>query len=273
MLQHTAHWFLIAFQKYLADSGAIYAAAIAYAALAAVFPLLLILFVLASPFAQPPSDIEYMMSRLLDLPGLGDFLSRNVVAVYEHRAALGVTGALGLALGASGVFGALESALNRIWSVKGRSWVRGRVAVFLALAVFALVLLALLVGIMFAIRSFRESPLGASLPLPYGPSLFAVVASPWVNLVVFFLAYKFLPHTRVPTRAAFAGALVAMILTEIVFGALTWYLGSIADYSRVYNTAGAVFALLTWLYALATVFLFGAEVGATYDAQFQDGAR
>jgi len=105
------------------------------------------------------------------------------------------------------------------------------------------------------------------------PSLLAVVAPPFVNLVLFFMACKFLPHTRVPTRAALAGALVAMILAEIAFGALAWYLDSIAGYSRIYNTAGAVFALLTWLYALATVFLFGAEASATYQTQFKEQSR
>jgi membrane protein len=273
MIPRTARLLFAALQKYSGDSGAIYAAAIAYAALAAVFPLLLILFVLVSPLVQPPMDIEDMMSRFLNLPGIGDFLSRNVAAVYEHRTALGVTGTVGLVLGASSVFGAMESALNRVWAVKGRGWVKGRAAVFLALATFALVLLTLLVAIMFGLRSLRDSPLGASLPLPYGPSLLAVVAPPLVNLALFFMAYKFLPHTRVSARAALAGALVAMILAEIAFGALAWYLDSIADYSRIYNTAGAVFALLAWLYALAMVFLFGAEVSATYDTQFKSETR
>ena len=236
-------------------------------------PLLLILFVLISPLIQPPMDIEHMMSRFLNLPGIGDFLSRNVAAVYEHRTALSVTGVLGLGLGASSVFGAMESALNRVWAVKGRGWIKGRAAVFLALATFALVLLTLLVAIMFGLRSLRDSPLGASLPLPYGPSLLAVVAPPLVTLTLFFMAYKFLPHTRVPARAALAGALVAMILVEIAFGGLAWYLDSVADYSRIYNTAGAVFALLAWLYALAMVFLFGAEISAVYHTQIKQEKR
>ncbi len=61
-----------------------------------------------------------------------------------------------------------------------------------------------------------------------------------------------------------------MILAELAFGVLTWYLDSIADYSRLYDTAGAVFALLAWLYALALVFLFGAEISAIYQTQFKD---
>jgi uncharacterized BrkB/YihY/UPF0761 family membrane protein len=63
------------------------------------------------------------------------------------------------------------------------------------------------------------------------------------------------------------GAVVAMLLAEITFAILAWYLDSIADYSHIYNTAGAVFALLAWLYALATVFLFGAEVSKIWKTE------
>ncbi len=256
---------LVVVKKYLDDSGLIYAAAIAYAALAAVFPLLLILLVLISPLVQPPRDIEHLINRFLDFPGIGDFLSRNISAVYERRDTLGLAGVLGLVLGASSVFGAMESALNRVWGVKGRGWITGRIAVFLALMIFALALLGILAAIMFGLRSLRDSPLSASLPLPYGPSLLAVVAPPFVNVTLFFLAYKYLPHTRVGTRAALTSAFVATVLAEIALAILTWYLGSIADYGRLYNTAGAVFALLTWLYALSTVFLLGAEVSAVVE--------
>jgi membrane protein len=270
MFPGLARLFFKALQKYFRDSGAIYAAAIAYAALAAVFPLLLILLVLISPLLQPPGDIEHIINRFLDLPGIGDFLTRNISAVYERRDTLGVAGILGLVIGASSVFGAIESALNRIWGVKGRGWIMGRIAVFLALMIFAFALLGILAAIMFGLRSLRDSPLSAGLPLPYGPALLAVVAPPFVLLTLFFLAYKFLPHTRVGTRAALTGALVAMILAEIALAVLTWYLGSIADYGRLYNTAGAVFALLTWLYVLATVFLLGAEVSAKYQTQSKE---
>ena len=272
MVLRTGRVFFAALQKYFQDSGAIYAAAIAYAALVAVFPLLLILFVLASPFVQSPMDIEQLISRFLNLPGMGDFLSRNVGVVYAHRAALGLTGALGLVFGATSVFGALESALNRVWDAHGRGWVKRGAAVLFTLVIFAFVLLALLGALMLGLRGLHDS-FGAELPLPYGLSLLAVIAPPFIMLALFFLAYKFLPHTHVPTRAAFAGALVATLLAEVVFLLLTWYLDSIADYSRVYNTAGAVFALLTWLYALATVFLFGAEVSVTDQTQFQDEGR
>jgi uncharacterized BrkB/YihY/UPF0761 family membrane protein len=214
-LRHIVHLFFSALHKYSDDSGAIYAAAIAYAALAAVFPLLLILFVLLSPLVQPSRDIGHLITRFLDFPGLGDSLSRNITAV------------------------------------------------FFALAVFAIVLLALLLALAFGLRSLRDSPIGATLPLPYGPSLLAVVAPPFITLTLFFLGYKFLPNARVATRAALAGALAVMVLAEVSFAALTWYLDSIADYGQLYKQAGAVFALLAWLYALATVFLLGAEVSAT----------
>jgi uncharacterized BrkB/YihY/UPF0761 family membrane protein len=58
-----------------------------------------------------------------------------------------------------------------------------------------------------------------------------------------------------------------MVLAEIAFGALARYLDSTADYSRTDNAAGTGFALLTRLNKLATVFLFGAEVSATYQIE------
>jgi membrane protein len=253
---------VIATRAYISGGSLIYAAAISYAALAAIFPLLLILLVVASPFIQPPRDIAHILDRFLVFPGVGDFLSRNVGAVYEHRAELGVTGGIGLILGASGVFGAIESALNRIWNVKGRGWISGRIVVLLALVIFALVFLMVLVALIFALRSLRDSPVGSSLPIVYGPSLLALVAPPLVIGLLFFLAYKFLPNAPVSTRSAFAGAMLAAVLADIALGIMSWYIGSIADYARFYNAAGAVFALLAWLYAFSNVFLLGAHVSA-----------
>jgi len=173
-------------------------------------------------------------------------------------------------VGATSLFGAVESALNRVWGAISRGWFRGRLAVFLSLAAFTVVLLTLLIAIMAILRSLRDSPVGAGLPLAYGPSLLAFVAPPFIIFALFFLAYKFLPHDHVTVRASLLGALAAMVLSELAIGAMAWYIDTIADYSRVYNSAGAVFALLTWLYALASVFLYGAEISATYDSYMSD---
>jgi uncharacterized BrkB/YihY/UPF0761 family membrane protein len=55
------------------------------------------------------------------------------------------------------------------------------------------------------------------------------------------------------------------VMAEISLGAMTWYVSLIADYHRVYNAAGAVFALLAWLYIFANIFLLGAEISAHWD--------
>lgn len=261
MIGRWARICLIALRKYHFDSGMIYAAAISYAALVALFPLLLILIVIVSPFLQPPASVEHVLERFLGFPGVGNFLSRNMVSVYEHRVGLGATGIVGLLLGASGIFGAMESALNRVWRVKGRPWISGRAIMFIALLIFSVAFLGGLLVVIFGLRSLRDSALGSSLPLPYGPALLALVAPPFINAVLFFLAYKFLPNAEVPTRAALGGMLFAVVLAEITLVVMTWYVSSIADYG-IYDTAGAVFALLAWLYAFTNVFLLGAQVSA-----------
>jgi membrane protein len=263
MSQRLTFMLIMALRKYRDDNAAIYAAAIAYAALAAAFPLILILLVIVSPFLQPPVDVERLASRLLNLPGTGDFLSSNIIAVYERRASLGLTSSLGAVLGALGLFAAFESALNRVWGIQGRGWIKGRLVVFIALIAFALILVVLMALAIWGVRSASQAGLRTNSPI-YGPTLLAIVAPPLIDFVLFFFAYKFLPNVRVPTHAAVIGSITATVLAEFTFGALSWYLGSLADYHQMYNTAGAVFALLAWLYALATVFLFGAEVSAIY---------
>lgn len=267
MFHHFQHLLFNSARNYAQNDGAIYAGAIAYAALAAIFPLLLIMLVLASPFLQPTANVSRMISRLLDLPGIGDFLSSNIVAVYERRTSLGLTSGLGILLGAGGLFGTIESALNRVWHIQGRGWVKGRLVIFIALVIFAIVLTLLLGLAILGVRSLSQSALRNNFPI-YGQTLLALVAPPFIILALFFLAYKFLPNTKVRTRAASIGAIIATLFAEITFGGLSWYLGSISDYSRVYDTAGTVFALLAWLYGLATVFLFGAQICATYEQQF-----
>jgi membrane protein len=250
-----------ALRKYLDDSGPIYTAGIAYAALVAAFPLLLLVLVLAS-LLFPAMDVVRITSNLLQIPGLGDFLSRNILAVYENRATLGISGGLGIVCGAICVFAAVQDALNRVWQVQKRRWIVRQFITILAVGVFTFSLIVLLATLILALRTLRHSLTGAGLVSPDVPTLLAFIAPPLVNSALFFVAYKALPNTRVPTRAALKGALVAALLAQIVFVALTFYIESIADYSRLYNTAGAVFALLLWLYTYAAVFLLGAEVSA-----------
>lgn len=258
-MKQTLSVLVAAWHKYLDDSGPIYTAGIAYAALVAAFPLLLIVLVLAS-LLFPAMDVVRVTNNLLQIPGLGDFLSRNILAVYENRATLGISGGLGMVCGALCVFAAVQDALNRVWQGQKRRWIVSQFITILAVGVFAFSLVVLLAMLILALRTLRHSLTGAGLVSPNVPTLLAFIAPPLVNSVLFFVAYKVLPNTHVPTRAALKGALVAALLAQIVFVALTWYIGSIADYSRLYNTAGAVFALLLWLYTYAAVFLLGAEI-------------
>jgi len=79
--------------------------------------------------------------------------------------------------------------------------------------------------------------------------------------MVFALIFKWIPHRKVYWREAFLGALVFVFMWEIsnfIFVHLLPYF----DYQRIYGKAGAVIALLVWIYTSSLILLFGANFTA-----------
>ena len=105
--------------------------------------------------------------------------------------------------------------------------------------------------------------LGAPAPgFPSGRALSLTAAV--AQFGIFWMGYRFLPGMPVRWRDAWPGALLAVILWQLTGYVLGVYLSSIPTYALLYNRLGAVLALLTWVYALACTFLFGAEFVAQW---------
>jgi membrane protein len=94
----------------------------------------------------------------------------------------------------------------------------------------------------------------------------------WLSLfITLFFLYYWIPKTKVQWREALWGALVASLASEIVTTGFTWYLGSgLSNYNMVYGPLGAIVALLTWIYVLSLIILFGAHLGAAIAQQNRD---
>jgi membrane protein len=87
-----------------------------------------------------------------------------------------------------------------------------------------------------------------------------------------------------PYRLITPGAALAVIVWVISSLGFSFYLANFANYSVIYGSLGAAFALLLYFYISAAVLLFGAEVNAeihrytsgkdaTDNTQQNDGAR
>src|SRR5215207_1408768 len=105
-----------------------------------------------------------------------------------------------------------------------------------------------------------------------------------LSMLAVSILYWAIPNVNHPYRLITPGAALAVIGWVIASLGFSFYLANFANYSVVYGSLGAAFALLIYFYISAAVLLFGAEVNAamhhythgkdaTYNTQQNDGTR
>src|SRR5581483_5891761 len=169
-----------------------------------------------------------------------------------------VVGIVTLLLGASGVFGQLQDALNTVWEVEpkpGRGiWglIKDR---FLSLTMVFGTGFLLLVSL---VITAAVSAAGGTLR-GLGPGLEAIA----VVTLLFALIYKFLPDAKIAWRDVWVGAVATAVLFVIGKFAIGLYLGH-ASIGSAYGAAGSFVVVLVWTYYSAQILLFGAELTQVY---------
>jgi membrane protein len=156
----------------------------------------------------------------------------------------------------------MQSALNVIWKAKptGTTFsrlVRTRIiGLGLVTALGFLLLASLFVSA--ALTAFGNE---LNAILPFGSSILSLV-----NLVVSFVLisvlfaaiYKFVPDRPLAWGDVILGAVVTTALFTVGKSLIAMYIGSSATVSS-YGAAGALIALLLWVYYSTQIFLLGAE--------------
>lgn len=200
---------------------------------------------------------------------------RAMVEAASARPHAGVVAtAVGLAtllIGASGVFGQLQEALNVIWKARLRpdaGWaltLRRRLSSFGMVGVIAFLLLASFIVSAF-IAAAGKLFIGL---LPGGEAVWQAVnlaVSLGVTSALFALIYKALPDVRLLWRDALVGGLFTSVLFSLGQLAIGLYLGK-SGVASAYGAAGSVIVFLLWVYYSSQIVLFGAELTRAYVAR------
>jgi membrane protein len=183
---------------------------------------------------------------------------REIVAGRAVSLGIGLVGTL---LGATAIFGSLDSALAAILGRENaRSFARrnlSAVGFIVAVLLIALLSFAISYGATAAGGLLREA--GVARPTRTTIAVLGGVVGIAAGYVLFYLIYRTVPRTRLPDRAARWAALVSAVLWEaakLAFGAFTGAIGAFTAYGPLALAAG----LLTWVYLTAVIILIGAEV-------------
>jgi membrane protein len=246
-------------------------AAIAFYAVTAIGPVLLIIVAIVGLGYGEDAARGALLDRLSGVMGeqSASFLQSAIKSASSHGAGVAATiiGVVSLVLTATGVFGEIQTALNAIWRVqpKGstmRQLVRARLASLGLVALLALVLILSLA--LSAVLAGVQTELKLLMPLP-------VILIEVANFVLSFLLlsgviaaiYKILPDCDLDWRDVAFGAVVTALLITLGKLAIGFYIGSSATISG-YGAAGSVIAALFWIYYSAQIFLLGAEFTRVY---------
>jgi membrane protein len=192
----------------------------------------------------------------------------------QPRSSLVATG-IGLAmsaLGASGVFGQLQQALNDIWDVKPRpgrglrGMLRDRAGSFSMLLLIAFLLLVSL-GAGAALTALSERIAGLFPGAVFASRAADVAISLLVTALLFALLFKVLPDAQIRWSDVAVGALFTALLFSVGRLGISYYLGRTSGTS-VYGAAGSLVALLLWIYYSSQLLFLGAEFTQVYARRY-----
>jgi membrane protein len=243
-------------EKFLADRGTHLAAMIAYFAVLAFVPLLFLALSLIG-LAQEQSESSYLVEQLRRMfPASSvDRLVDVVRTIQESSTELGIVGGIALVWAALGFFSVVESALNIVYGLPNRPFIRQKLLVLVLTAGALALLFAALVVASVGIRLARDAAyVGGALAYVYG-----IAISTALVLVFVWSVYTLLTNLRVPWRETLPGAVFAAILLQASFQLLPIFVHASSGLVAL-QAFGGLALLLLWVYLMANVLVLGAEL-------------
>ena len=245
--------------KFFADRGTHLAAMVAYFALLSFVPLtFLSLSLLGLVRRADASDfLVKELQRAFPTTSLENILTL-VHRVQDNAATLGIVGGVALLWSSLSLFSALESAFNIVYGQPNRSFLRGKlIAATIMVATITTLFVSLVIG-----------ALGVEVLKRYAPGFigsgavayFLSIVVSLAGVFLFVLAsYRVLTNTAVTVRDVLPGAVLAAIVLEASFQVVPIFV-RLAGVNPVLRVLGGPAILLLWLYIMANVIVFGAEL-------------
>jgi membrane protein len=247
-------------QKFFADRGTHLAAMIAYFALLSLVPVLFLALSLLG-FAGQQSESSTLVRALRHVfPGSSvNSIVNSVNDIRENATTLGIIGGVILLWSSLSLFSVLESAFNIVYGRPNRSFLHGK-ALALLLLVASLVTLVLSLVVGSVGYDLLDRYAGGFFGDFYVAFAFSLIVS-FAGLLLFLVTvYYVLTNVRLTLRDVMPGALTAAVILAVSFQALPVYLRLVSDELVVLRALGAPVILLVWMYLMANVIVFGAEV-------------
>lgn len=254
-----------------ADKASRLAAAMAYYTIFSLAPLLIILIASAGlVFGERAvqAEIAGQLEGLVG-PGPAELIQTMIANVSQPQSNLfaSLIGIVTMLLGASGLFGQLQDALNTIWHVpppqNGSLWrmIQKRLWHFaMVFGVGGLLVLSVFASVAARIVTtyFHIGDLFQTLN-----ALFSFI----LVTLAFAIVYKVLPDATIAWIDVWVGAVVTSLLFAVGKYGISLYMSG-RNIGSAFGAAGSLIVLLVWVYYSTQIFLLGAKFTYIYAHKF-----
>ncbi|HSR88717.1 MAG TPA: YihY/virulence factor BrkB family protein [Pontiella sp.] len=238
------------------DNCKLHAAALTFATLMALVPLLAIVFSISSAIGFTTAK-DWLMGQAAAMPDILPFVEK-LIDVVENVDLAGVSSVGGVLLlyVVFKLLSGIEESFNQIWGVQSSRSLADKVRNYLSVLVVAPALMLVSAAATPVIMAFLESMYWL------GPVLKIMIrlAPVFVLSLAFVAIFLFLPNTQVSFRAAFSGAIVSAVLATILQILMIKAGIGVTKLGKIYGTFAYVPIFLFWLHMSWTILLFGSEL-------------
>ena len=251
-------------------------AALSYYLVLSVFPCLIFLSAIVGFISLPDlfNHVLLLMGRLLPADTMKTVYSVLGDVLASHRGTWLSFGMLGLVWTASAAFDSMIEALDIAYDVnEDRPFWRTRLLAIALAAIIGSLLLAslgvMVVGPRFGEWLARRIELSAVFVAVW-PVLRWILAICFTILAVEVL-YYLAPNVKQRFGATLPGAVLSVVVWNVLSFLLGYYFRHWANLNRTYGTLGGFIAFMTWLYWTSFVLLMGAELNAELAKESKKG--
>lgn len=252
--------------RFRQNQGLLLAGAIAFYALLSVIPLLILLLIVLSHFADPELIIS-TMSRFLELgmPGYAGALTEQVRVFLRYRGVIGTVGIVVLLFFSSMAFSVLESSISTIFRrvrPHRRHFLISSIIPYAFIVLIALCVLALsvVVGALEQLESTNLVVFGHKFGLGFVFGLAIWVLGIVAEVFLITVFYLVLPVGPTTFRHALVGGFAATVLWELTRRVIVWYYKTFTFVNLIYGSFASVVVFLLGVEAVAIIVLLGAQV-------------
>lgn len=263
--------------KWVGEGSFEHAAALAFATLFSMAPILIILIALGTTFFGQEAVEGRLFEQIHHFIGTeGAAAIQGILrkATVEKQSTATALSLFLTFFGASRAFAQMKSSLNQIWSVQPEPAVNDLVyflktrLLSIAMVVAIGFLLLVLMLLSAALSYFGESwSLFLSLP-SWSLSLFNLIFSTALITLLFAMTYKILPDIRIRWRDVLLGAGITAVLFTAGKALIAYYLAE-SGIGSIYGAAGSLVVLMLWIYYSALIFFFGAALIRVYTQKWR----